>query len=335
MPRANVVDQYSDPSFGYLVRQVSQMPEIEPFIKNASIEPGDTDTLPDTAFAWPSQRKYPIHSAEQAALSYAYSKLASALPDEVVASLETALEVYDIPKAAFEVKAVKQASTPADDYLLPDLRLFPVTNAGEVKYAQERIVEQLGKLDVAHRATACHNLVKKADHFGVPLHPEVLKTAGLVVSDTRQTQDWLEARSAALPVDQHLYKVAYEKLAEELKYHPPESKDRAGLLKLASVIAELDERSGVDKHYDRRIMDPLKSVFNTTKIAADTVDLAGTMVPVKKLTALPPSFWEDLGGKELRDELCPGGKMDPSHVATVVETLPLDLKVALKSQIRA
>lgn len=330
-----VIDQYSDPSFGYLVRQVSQMPAIEPFIKNASVEAGDTDALPDTAFAWPSQRKYPIHSAEQAALSYAYSKLASALPSEVVANLEAALDVYDIPLSAFEERAVKQASVAADDYLLPELKLFPVTSASEVKYAQERVVEQMSRLDIASRATACRNLVKKADHYGVTVHPEVLKTAGLVVSDTRQTQDWLEARAAALPVEQHLYKVAYENLAEELKRYPRESKDRAGLLKLASVIAELDERSGVDKHYDRRIVDPLKSVFNTTKVAADTVDLAGTMVPVKKLMSLPPSFWEDLGGKELRDELCPGGKMDPSHVATVVETLPLDLKVALKSQIRA
>lgn len=333
MPR--IIDQYSDPSFGYLVRQVSQMPAIEPFIKSASIEPGDTDALPDTAFAWPSERKFPMHSSEQAALSYAYSKLAADLPTEVTDNLKAALEVYDIPLSAFDTPVVKQASLTDDDYLLPDLRLFPVTSAAEVKYAQARVLEQMSKLDMPHRAMACSNLVKKADHYKVDLHPEVMKLAGFVVSSTRQVQDWLEARSAALPVAQHLYKVAYETLAEELKAHPPESKDRPGLLKLAAAIAELDEQSGLDRHYDRKIPDPLKTVFNTAKLAAETVDLAGTMVPVTKLARLPASFWEDLGGRELRDELCPGGKMDVSKLATIVETLPLDLKVTLKSQVHA
>jgi hypothetical protein len=214
-----VIDQYSDPSFGYLVRQVSLMPSIEPFIKSASIEAGDTDTLPDTAFAWPSQRKFPIHTSEQAALSYAYSKLASALPAEVTSNLKAALEVYEIPLSAFDTHEVKQASLSADDYLLPDLRLFPVTSAGEVKYAQERVLEQMSKLDMPHRAMVCSNLVKKADHYKVELHPEVLKLAGFVVSSTRQIQDWLEARATALPESEHLYKVAYEKLAHELKHH--------------------------------------------------------------------------------------------------------------------
>ena len=65
------------------------------------------------------------------------------------------------------------------------------------------------------------------------------------------------------------------------------------------------------------------------------VDLNGTMVPLSKLAALPSSFWEDLGGRELSDELCPGGKMDNSKLAMIVDTLPLDLKVILKSQLRA
>lgn len=330
-----VIDQYSDPSFGYLMRQVSQMPAIEPFIKNASVEAGESDTLPDTAFAWRSERKFPVHTPEHAALSYAYSKLAAHVPAEVVDNLKAALEVYDVPLAAFESTTAKHAAAKQEDYLLPELKLLPVNSAAEVKYAQERLLEQMSRLDLTRRAVACSNLVKKAAEHQVTLHPEVTKIAGFVVSNTRQLQDWLEARSAALPESEHLYKVAYEKLASELSGAPDESKDREGLLKMAAVIAELDERSGLDRHYDRKIPDPLRTVFNTTKMAANTIDLAGTMVPLSKLASLPPSFWEDLGGRELRDEICPGGKMDPSKLAMVVDTLPLDLKVALKSQIRA
>lgn len=330
-----IVDQYSDPSFGFLVRQVTRMPALEPFVKNASIEPGETDTLPHTAFAWPDQRKYPTHTPEHAALSYAYSKLAAHLPKEVEENIKTALEVYGVPLSIFEETQVKEAGVKDDDYLLPDLKLFPVTQAAEVKYAEQRVLAQLTKMDLAHRATACANLVKKADHFKVALHPEVLKLAGFVVSSTRQVQDWLEARSQALPAEKHLYKAAYEKLATELEVHPPESKDRPGLLKLAGAIAELDEQAGLVKHYDRRLPDPLQTVFNTDKVAAEMVDLNGTMVPLNKLASLPASFWEDLGGRELSDELCPGGKMDVEKLAVVIDTLPLDLKVVLKSQLRA
>lgn len=331
-----IVDQYSDPSFGFLVRQVSRMPALESFVKHASIEPGEVSAFPDTAFAWPDRRKYPLHTPEHAALSYAYSKLAAHLPVEVEQRIKTALEVYGVSPTVFEEVQVKEAGLrDDDDYLLPDLKLFPVTQAAEVKYAEQRVLAQITKLDLPHRATVCANLVKKADHFNVELHPEVLKLAGFVVSSTRQVQDWLNARSEALPIEKHLYKAAYEKLASELTQHPPESKDRSGLLKLAGVIAELDEQAGLVRHYDRKLPDPLRTVFNTSKVASEMVDLDGTMVPLSKLASLPATFWEDLGGRELSDEVCPGGKTDVAKLAMVVDTLPLDLKVILKSQIRA
>lgn len=330
---SNVVDQYSDPSFGFLVRQVKAMPEIEPFVKNASIEAGDTDSLPDTAFAWPDQRKFPIHTAEQATLSYAYSKLASVIPSEVDANLKQALEVYGIPLDIFNTTQ-KVAALEDDAYLLPAMRLFPVPDAASVKYAEQRVLSQITKLSLENRATACGNLVKKADHFKVQLHPEVLKLAGFVVSNTSHVRDWLSARADALPADKHLFKVAYEALADGLRDQPAESRDRPGLLKLATAIADLDEQAGLVRHYDRKLPDPLQTVFNTHKVAAEMVDLNGTMVPLSKLAALPATFWEDLGGRELSDEICPGGKMDNSKLAMIVDTLPLDLKVILKSQLR-
>jgi hypothetical protein len=329
-----VVDQYSDPSFGFLVRQTAAMPEMEALVKHASIEAGDADHLPDTAFAWPDQRKFPIHNAEQATLSYAYSKLASELPAGVQAALTDALEVYGVSLDVFQTTE-KVAAVDEDVYLLPDLKLFPVPDAASVKYAEQRVLSQITKLSLENRALACGNLVKKADHFNVELHPEVLKLAGLVVSSTAQVRDWLSARASALPVEQHLHKVAYEALADGLKDAPAESSDRPGLLKLASTIAQLDEQVGLDRHYDRKLPDPLQTVFNTHKVAAEMVDLAGTMVPLKKLAALPASFWEDLGGRELSDEICPGGAMDRSKLSMIVDTLPLDLKLILKSQLRA
>jgi hypothetical protein len=297
------------------------------------VEPEEAKTLPDSAFAWPSERKFPIHTPEHAALSYAYSKVASVLPVEVRNNIVKALEVYEVPEATFAEQEEKVASD-SDEFLVPDLRLFRVTTPEQCKYAQEQLVSSLSKLDLEHRAIACANLVKKADYLKVELRPEVLQLAGLVVSSTKTAMDWLEARAQVLPSGEAVYKEAYMKLASALKNGPEELFDRPGLLKVASAIAELDEQSGLDKHYDRKLPDALRTVFNTEKVAGQSVDLGGTFVPLKKIAALPASFWEDLGGKELSDEVAPGGTVDQSKLATIVDTLPLDLKIVLKNQCR-
>lgn len=328
-----VIDQFSDAAFGTLHRQVTRMPALEAFVKQAEVEQSDVASLPDTAFAWPSERKFPIHTPEHAALSYAYSKVASELPTEVRANIVKALEVYDVPESTFAEHEVKVASD-ENDYLLPELRLFSVKTAEQCKRAQNDLVASMSKLDLENRATACANLVKKADALGVDLRPEVLQLAGLVVSSTKFAVEWLEARANKLPAEETTYKLAYLNLAKGLAKQPAELSDRKGLLKFASAIAELDEKTGLDRHYDRRLPDALRTVFNTEKQASKSVDLGGTHVSLAKLAQLPASFWEDLGGKELGDEIAPGGVVDQSKLATVVDTLPLDLKMQLKAHCR-
>lgn len=325
------VDQFSDPAFGVLFRQVSQMPGLEAFVKTASVDTSEASTLPASAFAWPYERRFPIHTPEHAALSFAYAKVAGELPLFVHTNIDAALTVYKIPPTTFDT--VKTAAEVDDQYLLPDLKLFPVKTAAETTRAQHSLLRDITKLDLENRALACANLVKVADAQKVELHPDVLKFAGFVVSSTKLTHKWLEARVQAAPTS--LYKQAYQTLADGLKTLPIESKDRPGLLKLAAAIAELDQASGVDRHYDRKLPDALQTVFNTTKEASSTIDICGSMIPMSKLSALPASFWTDLGGSELSDEIAPGGVVDHAKLATVLETLPLDLKVILKSQMRA
>lgn len=330
----SVVDQFSDPAFGVLYRLTGQMPNLEAFVKEASIESREAAELPATAFAWADERRYPVHTAEHAALSYAYLKTASEyVPPEVETRIKEALEVWGVPAETFASSEVKLAADTDEDFLLPDLRLLRVKSASDVTRAQNQLVGEIQKLDLEHRATACANLVKKAQEFEVELHPEVQKLAGFVVSSTRDLRDWLEARSVATPPSQLTIKQAYQELADEAARLPIMSKDRPTLLKLANTIATLDEKSGLDRHYDRSLPDALRTVFNTTKQAAAMVDLEGRLVPAERLAMLPASFWEDLGGQELADEVAPGGVVDPNRLATVVETLPLDLKRVLAAQL--
>ena len=328
-----IVDQFNDPAFGVLFHQVTKMSALEAFVKEASIESQDYDALPDSAFAWPDERRFPIHTKEHAAMSYAYSKLASKLPVEVTANIKVALDVFGVPEDIFNETKTASVVPAEADYLIPDLKLFVVKTAADVDFAQRQLVEGIQKLDLEHRAVACGNLVKKADELGATLHPMVLKLAGLTVSDVSQARRWLEARVEATK-DGNI-KMAYQTLADGLQRRGAELKNRPELLKLASVIAELDQKAGLDKHYDRKLPDAVQTVFNTTKLASSCVDIAGSMIPLAKLAAMPSSFWSDLGGSELSNEVAPGGVVDAQKLATVLETLPLDLKIVLRSQMRA
>lgn len=315
-----------------MFRQIKRMPGLEGFVKQAAVEPEEAASLPDTAFAWPSERKFPIHTPEHAALSFAYSKVASVLPAEVRTNIQKALDVYEVPADIFKEEQEKVASD-ENEYLVPSMKLFHVKTAEQCKRAQDVLVSALSRLDLETRAIACGNLVKRADDLKVELRPEVLQLAGLVVSSTKTAMDWLEARADKLSPSDAVHKNAYLALSHALK-GSEEIGDRKGLLKVASAIAELDQQTGLDKHYDRKLPDALRTVFNTTKQASQSVDLGGTFVSLKKIAALPVSFWEDLGGKELSDEIAPGGTVDQSKLATVVDTLPLDLKIVLKNQCR-
>lgn len=323
------VDQFNDPAYGLMVRQLNRMPDLEEFVKEASLDEmaRDSDKLPDRCFAWPDERRFPIHTEKHAALSYAYILAEPAVPAQVKQAAKEALDVFNIPESIFTPTAEKVAAE--EKFLLPADRLFPVNSKMQVKVAQSQLVENLQKLNLERRVEAAMNFVKAAEEASVPVDPVVLKTAGLTVSDGKTLRTWIEARSEAAKDSQ--MKLAYQKLADGCP--AGEIADRDKLIKVAHTLAVLDEKSGLTKFYDRKLPDAIQTVFNTTKTASSCVDLCGKLVPVSKLAALPASFWADLGGQELADEIAPGGRVDTSKIAAVVDTLPLDLKVVLKSQV--
>lgn len=326
------VDQYNDPAYGVLVRQLNDMPELKEFVKEASLESSEAASLPDAAFAWPEERRYPVHTEKHAALSWGYILAEPRVPSHVKARVKEALEVYNIPEMIFASTQKTAAAELPARYLLPKDGLLPAGNKHQVKVSQAQLLEQANRLDVERRVEASVNLVKVAEEMGVDVHPRIQQMAGVTVSNTRVMRNWLEARVEATP--EPIYKLAYQTLADGLAKQPTETRDRTGLVKLAQTIATLDQKSGLVRHYDRKLPDPMSTVFNTEKVAAACVDLCGVMVPISKLASLPASFWGDLGGAELADEVAPGGSVDVSKLAEVVETLPLDYKLVLKSQLR-
>ncbi len=327
-----IIDQYRDPSLAVLVHLVADRPRAVDLVKEAEIQPEEADFLPETAFAWPEKRAFPVHTREHAVLSRLYRSNLAGVPPHVDEALAQACDLYDVPDDTFARE--KRAAAPDDpaDYLLPDLKRLPVRSAEQVKLAERALLDGYQKLAFEHRAEACKRLIDKAAEYNVSLHPLMHKLAGFTVSSTQVVRDWLGARQEAAP---DAYKGAFQKLADGLRGHPAEMRDRSALIQLAETIGELDAKAGLVAHYDRRLPDPLETVFNTEKVAGHGVDLNGHFIPMARLAAYPASFYTDVLGEDLVREASDGrGGVDPQKLAMVLDTLPRDMKILLSQQLR-
>lgn len=323
-------DQYHDPSFSFLYHILNENPEAQAFVKSASLDDGDA--LPDTAFAWPSRRLFPIDNAQSTVLSSLYREKCAAVPVEVDAMLEKAQSLYDVKGLLARCKTAAAAVPPVadspDDYLLPAQSRLRVKTAEHLKAAEKLLLRDYPRLNLEDRATAFTNLVKKSQDLGVPLDPTSMRMAGMTQCTTKIAHDWIEARAAA--TKEPLFQSAYEKLASAFRGRGEFLQDRDELVAAVSALANLDKRAGLEQHYDKRLPDPIRTVFNTNKVAEETMDIAGAQIPLSELEALPATFWGDIVGEDIAAEFA--GKTGP-ELRTVINTLPLDLKLILKNQV--
>lgn len=327
-----VVDQFSDPVMAHLIRRVASRPKLASAVENIDVDPAEADTLPSTAFAWSEKRAFPVHTREHAMLSRIYREGIPNVPSYVDQALKEACEVYNIDESLYTRPKLAAAPPVADDYLLPDMQRLRVTEPGHVKVAEEKLRTEGKKLSIENRALASRRLVEKAAFFGVNVRDEIRKMAGMTVTDRRPLIDWLEARVEAAPV---AHKEGYAKLAAAAKKLPEELRDREQQIKLAEAIGNLDEMSGIDRFYDRKLPDPLMTVFNSTKTAGAGVTLAGRFMPNERLAAYPSTFYSDILGPDIvREASDASGQMDHERLAQVLGTLPADMQRMLSQQMR-
>jgi hypothetical protein len=327
----NVVDQTNDPGFGTLQAVAKRFPELTEMSKTAELDSSEFEELPSAAFAWETRRQFPIHNKEHTAISLGYRKLASAVPAEVDEKLRKAAVAYDIDLTMFdEPVAVKTAS---EEFFLLESGRFRVASSEDVTYAEDALLRKYASLSPQDRAEAFVNLGKVAQHYGVSLKPSTEKLAGFTMTSTRLLRDWVEARKEAASILESSVKTAYEKLAHELGGPDRLISDRGDQVKLASLVSELDEKSGVNQFYGESIPDPIQTVYNTTKKASDMVQIGSLMIDKAKLAALPMSFWESLLGDDVAKEIATNGDPDIDKLAPMLPTLPADLAIVAQKQL--
>ena len=328
-------DQYHDPAFGMLYHLLQENPTAADFVKSANLNESDTTDLSDKLFAWPEKRLFPINSAENTVISSLYREKCAEVPADVDERLQKAAEIYEV-QTILSAPRTKLAATSApviqEHVLLPRLGRLRVKTAEDIPVAETLLLRDYNRLNMEDRATGFTNLVKVARDMNVALKPETMRMAGMTVCTTKVAQELIEARRCATTVP--AFQKAYEKLAATLDNQQETLHDRDDLVALADGVAKVDKQAGLDKQYDKAIPDPIRTVFNTTKLAEEMVDIAGRQMAFSQLAELPLDFWEDLVGPEMSQEIGDGtGGVDPGMLHNIIETLPLDLKVVLKNQV--
>ena len=320
-----VIDQYGDPLFSILIPLLEGRNEAQSLIKEADVNEAERDTLPDSAFAWPEKRAFPVHTKEHTIMSRLYLEKCAHVPEDVSKEVDLACAVFGIPERVFQTTKTAAAVENLDDYLLPEHKRLRVKTAADVKTAAQQLVREYQKLSVESRAEACARLVKKAEAFKVELPTPIQQLAGFTLSSTKEAQRWIVARSEAAKKPEH--KVAYEKLANALNKAPLERQPRSELIKLADGLATLDKDAGIDKHYDRKLLDPMMTVFNTEKLASGNVSIGGRDFALTRLASLPATFYSDVLGDDFVREASDGrGGVDSAKIGTIIDTLPVDMK---------
>jgi len=325
-------DQTCDPGYAHLRVVLDRFPALQEVAKTANIDEDEFSDLPDSSFAWPGQRRFPLHTREHAALSLGYRKLASAVPREVDEMLEKAAEVYELDDDIYVASAEKTASA-EERYVFPEQQRFLVKTAEDVKLAETRIREIYPTLTVEDRASGMFQLCKLAKEFGVTLHPSTEKLAGFTLTSTQRLKDWLGARREVTRGT--VFSDAFDKISQELEGVAPEFHDREIQTKLASAIHELDKEAGLTRLYGRKLPDPIQTVFNSEKLAEDTLELGtGMMLNKQKLAALPLTFWKDLLGDNVASEISSDGEtVNPEALMQLLPTLPDDVKAIAQKQL--
>lgn len=324
-----VIDQFSDPSFLRLNQLIRRYPQAEEHIKTATLDPQENEKRADTAFADRVNRKFPIDDPAQAALSRIYMEKQAGVPQEVIEICDKALELHGIELDLTEMEKV--ARDDSADFLLPEIRRLRVKTAEDVTPAAEFIQRNYKQMDIDSRARASTNLVKKAVEHDVRLPSMILKFAGATVCDTKVLRDWVLARTERT-TDPNIH-FGYTKIAEEVDQYPRYVSDREELIKVAAAIAELDEAAGLGQFYDRTLLDPLSTVFNTEKVADEMMEVAGQQVPLDRLLAIPADVYRDLLGEDLANEFLDAtGEIDAEQFRTIWPTVPFDLQKTLLAQ---
>ena len=310
MSRLPIVDAcHGDPTLLVLAEAALFRPGLR--AKLASAEFAGADALPDSAFAWPEERRFAIHSEVDTLASIVYrAKVASAVPPHVDAALERAVRAWAIDpgvlRTATDVPAIPKVASAHKplEYAVPSQMRLPLGSALQVKVAEEVLLRDgLTALPYLELTAGAKKIASAAAEFDLLPDPSLRRLAGDGACDVPTLCEHLHGRSAF--VKTAAAQMAYDTLGRAVERHARNGArvvyDTVELEKIAHALHRLDVEHDVASSYGPRVLDPMRAVFNTTfttKLAAadrEMITLAGQGVPLAALYRIDEEGWRDLG----------------------------------------
>jgi len=267
-------DQQSDPSKKLLYSLLGNVKDeaLRTSLKGSSYDGPGMAKLPQSKFAQPGQRKFPVDTPENTALSKVYfDHQAGSMPkadaDSIGKSLNVHMQLHSLPEDAFSYNTEQAMpkvaeDTPEGKYLLPEHEFCKVASKGDLAKAEVLFDSGFDQLRLSDRVTFSTNFLKTAEEFSFVVTSEnIEKYAGVLDYDSMHTQYALELRSGLASRRGHSTD-GYRKLAAALDsvQGKPTKKE---LKKLASLIEGMDKEAGIEeKDYDKTIHSPQGVVFS-------------------------------------------------------------------------
>tara|TARA_R110000824_G_scaffold337740_7_gene524323 strand:- start:1026 stop:2021 length:996 start_codon:yes stop_codon:yes gene_type:complete len=326
------MDQYHDNCHTELLKIARDL-SLPEYAKEKDLDETELKKLSSLEFAFPEARYFPIHTKEDAIISSAFFLTKKAefgkYQNSIYDRLRSACKSYNILEDFDNLEGFeKQAST--KEYLLPELKKFPVNTKEEMIKAGSWLVKQqdtLGpelyqnmKQDLAKRYDAISN-----EHLGPVLDLE--KAASLMIARAKKTQD-------------PILKQAMLKFTKAMMVTQSHMKDDDRMIeKLAEFIDRYDNVTGVNKRGSygrgREVFTDLKTTkknydnYYLLKQASATVTLDGKTYTSQDLEKVSADQLRNALGDSFVNAISDNGTLVLSKFAEIADTLPLPDKKIL------
>jgi len=334
-------DFYSD--YGYNFIKILKDKEVPSFVKEADIlDQEEMDKLPDTAFASVGDRKLPITDPANVYVSAAYYFNANEKNAEVEDRIVKAAELFEISDEIKNILPDTNTKIAAEDnqkesrweisatYKNGDIKKFAGDLSSIEKFQDEFVSKIFNFCTFESKMDCAEKIAQELEKSGKDIPNRILEVSGRNIPDMEKVAQQVKARAIRLSDDSQ--KVSLCKIANEL--FDSSDKNIEGMKKLAKILESIDEQNSLDRFYNKSILDPFASVFNTSideaKKVASVIDLNGSDFSVEELNEVHQDIFKLALSKESLDLIGFGtDSFDVSKIANISEDDKVNLALYL------
>lgn len=334
-------DFYSD--YGYNFIKILKDKEVPSFVKEADmLEQQEIDKLPDTAFASIGHRKLPITDPANVYVSAAYYFNANEKNAEVEDRILKAAELFEISEEIKNILPDTNTKIAQEDnqkesrweisvtYKNGNIKKFAGDSSNIEKFQDEFVSKIFNLCTFESKMDCAEKIAEELEKSGKDIPTRILEISGRNIPDLQKVANQVKARAVRLSEDSQ--KVSLCKMADELLESSDKNID--GMKKLSKILESIDEQNSLTRFYNKSILDPFASVFNTdineAKKNASVIDLNGSQFSAEELNEVHQDIFKLALSKESLDLIGFGtDSFDVSKIANISEDDKVNLALYL------